>query len=1152
MRPDLGGDPLSATDPLNGLCLALTEARPIVLLLGQDAWRSGNHADPVLEMAFKRAGRQEIVPLLSKLLQEDPLPEDFYNWLADVYSHQPEPTWMEPISRLPLNAVFTSSIDPAIARALRINGSDIELVLSSLDNPTAARDRRNLHLTYLFGRAGEHNPNEAPPKSAQDLRRRTALQATLLLSRVVETTTSLGVLLVDGLSCGRDWLSPDALSGILSAFTPGQVYWFGWNPDETSADAKLLQDLTAPTGPIVFIHERLSASLRMLELAHKIDISSPQHFIPEGFVTIRNRMLEIEPATRLKVSTAASIVEDTWIAPLQPLGRDAEYVEFRRFHGQVENARRLVEGIRRGFAIERTFESELQKRVRESLLNAGRRHEPILIHGQSGLGKSLALARLAYIIREDAKYPVLFASRVTRMPSVEELDDFCLLAEEAGAEATLVICDANMQASRYGDLFRGFVSRGRRVVIVGSTYRIIDERDDKREQTADTHLLEVPPELDSGESANLTKLLADWTGIALQPVASRYLLPAIYRILPDVRPRLAAGLAQEARVAENDLRLRGSAKTSLPPKPVSALAEELIRAGLVNPKAILEQKIDDFLGQMNDAASKAIDLVMVPGKLGCPVPVNLLMRAIGGSEGLVDIAALFSGIDLFRWSSNDENDVFVHPRLLIEAEMITSRRLGTAQAEVEVALRLLRDASPSSNGNCERRFVLDLVHKLGPDGPFGGRYASYYLEIARALTDMRTKQGVKDPSLMLQEATLRRRVFRDAPEMSELDPAAILEEARQVVDLALDEFGENARPGVRRMCANLQVERAAIYGFRAVQQLKSGLGLDDVWQFYRGARDSVRSAIFAADSYYAIDVSVWVPTDLLRLGHWDPERHAELMADILSGMERVDVGQLDQEQAERFHERRVKVAQTLDDNRLEQDALEALDRMGSRAGIYLQAKNIGGYLRGSGNATAEDVSNADRVISFMRKHSESILDDARCVRYFLRSLWLAATASYLFGGERSPLPDQENMLQEILSLLDILGDLEGAAGDPRTRYLRAVLMWRLRREDGAREIWKSLSQETAYSDPRRVVRHHVWTESGGQARLFHGRVTSDAVGRGRVRVQVEELRQEVELRQQDFPHLNLRHNANVPGGFHIAFNFIGPVADPPMRSGGKR
>src|SRR5690606_15067732 len=98
-----------------------------------------------------------------------------------------------------------------------------------------------------------------------------------------------------------------------------------------------------------------------------------------------------------------------------------------------------------------------------------------------------------------------------------------------------------------------------------------------------------------------------------------------------------------------------------------------------------------------------------------------------------------------------------------------------------------------------------------------------------------------------------------------------------------------------------------------------------------------------------------------------------------------------------------------------------------------------------------------------------------------------------FGGERSPLPEREADLREILDVLDTLGGLEGALGDPRTQYLRAVIMWRLQRENAARDLWRSLSQETAFSDPRRVVRHHVWTE-GGRPRMFHGRVTTDDGG----------------------------------------------------------
>ncbi len=1142
---------MSATAHLEGICLALTEHRPIVLLLGQDAWRNSGRADPVLKMALRRAGRKPENDGFSTLLQADPLPPEFYDWLAENYFHQPQPTWLEWVARLPLNAVFTSSVDPALARAFRTTGREIEAVLSKHDNPIAPRDRRHLHMTYLFGRAGEHNPNECPPSSSLDLRRRTALHATALLSRIVETTTSLGILLIDGLSVDRDWLSVEALSGILSAFSPGQVYWFGWNPNEPPVGAELLQELAAPQGPIIFVAERLSVALSSLELANKIDISSPPYLVSEGAVRIRSRILEIDPATRLKASTAASIVEDTWIAPLAPLGADAEYIEFRRFHGHVEDARRLVEGLRRGYAIERDFEADLKLRVSRALLNAGRRQGPVLIHGQSGSGKSLALARLAYQIREEGRYPVLLSSRATRMPSVEEIDDFCLKAEEAGAEATLVICDVNMPMTRYGDLLRGFVSRGRRVVVVGSAYRIVDDRVNGA-QTARNDLIEVPAEINDAESKALVDLIAGRIGVNLPVNGSSYLLPAIYRILPDVRPRLAAGLAQEARIAEGNLRVRGKEKRGVQTIPTSSLGIALTDAGLLDPKTFLDQQLEDFIGTMSDTASRVIDFVMVPGKLDCAVPVNLLMRAVGGGEHLVNVATLFSGIDLFRWSSNDEDDVFIHPRLRVEAELIVARRLGTAQAEAEVALRLLEWASPGAYGSCERRFVLDLVHKLGPDGPLGRRFANHYLDIARALTDLRLKRGLMDPSLMLQEATLRRRVLRDASNVSGLDPALILDEARQIVELALDEFGESNNPALRRACANLKVERAAIYGFRAVQQLKSGVGLDEVWKFYEGARDSARNAVYAADSYHAIDISVWVPSDLLDQCEWGAERRAELIADIWDGMERVDPSQLDHQQQEWFEERRVKAARILGDNHLEQDALAALNRIGSKAGIFMQAREIGGSLWGQGKANAEDVSKASKVITFMNSHREAIRDDVRCLRYWIRSFWLAATGSYFFGGERAPLPEHEGTLHEILSLLESLDDLEGVQSDPRTLYLRAVLMWRLRREGQAREMWNFLGRETAFSDPRRVVRQHLWTESGGQPRLFHGRVIADSISRGRIRIQVDELNQEVELLQRDFPSLELRRNATVQGGFHIAFNFIGPVADSPRFSGAAR
>lgn len=108
---------------------------------------------------------------------------------------------------------------------------------------------------------------------------------------------------------------------------------------------------------------------------------------------------------------------------------------------------------------------------------------------------------------------------------------------------------------------------------------------------------------------------------------------------------------------------------------------------------------------------------------------------------------------------------------------------------------------------------------------------------------------------------------------------------------------------------------------------------------------------------------------------------------------------------------------------------------------------------------------ARRVVGFLTDKGPRIREDARCLRYLLRATWISAAGSYLFGGERLPLPSSEADLRELLDIVDTLANIEGSLGDPRTEYLRAVLMWRLQRENAAREVWRALSQDTAFNDP---------------------------------------------------------------------------------------
>lgn len=179
---------------------------------------------------------------------------------------------METISKLPLNAVFTSSVDPSIAKSFRINGREVGLVLSNQDNPAAPRNRQLLHLTCLFGRAGESHPSERPPSTSNELLQRKYQHAAPLIARLKETTTSLGVLLIDGLTCGLDWLDSDILSGILGTFAPSRVFWFGWDQDCFHKNKEFQQFVETVQDSVDFIQERLAVALKKLELSHKTHI----------------------------------------------------------------------------------------------------------------------------------------------------------------------------------------------------------------------------------------------------------------------------------------------------------------------------------------------------------------------------------------------------------------------------------------------------------------------------------------------------------------------------------------------------------------------------------------------------------------------------------------------------------------------------------------------------------------------------------------------------------------------------------------------------------------------------------------------------------------------------------------------------------------
>jgi hypothetical protein len=1120
---------------------ALIEQRPVVAVLGQlSGWTTDE--DPVLEAALDHAGRRGTA--WRDLLGTDPLPPKYYDWLAGRFQRRLPSSALEAISEVPFSAVFTSSVDPGLANLLASGGREPEPILLGTSQPRVIRSRRRLPVYYLYGRAGGGNSDLLPPLSKGGLAQRRIRHSISMLKNIEETTTPFGIIAIDGFDPSKDWLRAEDVLAFISSAPRGGVLWCGPEPVFEAEDAAIYESLRV-SGTIV--RDLRSLAVVMSEAMAGIDTNFVETWgEPELITLAANRKLVLDPRLRLVTQTSASIVDDSWMGFLPPLRPDQEHVAFHNFHGLIGSSRIAFEGVRRGFAIERDFENPLWERISKALAHHHAEQGAIILHGQSGVGKSIALARLAFKAREAGNAVLLAHGRV---PQASDVSEFLQAVDQSGG-MTLMIVDSTVPPARYNDLLRSFRSLGHRVVVVGSCYRI-----DGKSPDGASRLVEVPALLSDGEQKRFMELVAshapDVSARLKEVSKSEYALARFYRYLPDSRGRISEGLGREALLTERELRTRGASPRVRP--VATALGLALLEAGFGDAEAPLfeDHAPDDASGP----ASRVIDYVMSASRLFKAVPVGLLLRAISSDltlpSGACDInllVDLFEGQDLFRWKYGDEEgaDLLITARLQIEAEIVCNRRLGGPRGEAEALIALIHYAHRAgAEDNEETRFVADIVQALGPDGPAGDRYKDQFADVARALTQLRTQSGIMNGRLMLQESALRRAFVRKHEGISSDQKAALLVEATTAVDGALEAIDEGAGRiyASRRTKEHLLVERAATYGFLATDSAQRIGKPLQVWSSYKAARDAVRLATSRVDSYMPLDISLWLSIRMLKEAtDLDTGQELELKADLLSTLDSVDVGALDAIQSEMFQRQRLSAAEVLKDTAIGDEAFDALDASGSAAGYYLRARSLAPRRdKNDSVISGTDMERASAAAAYLGQHYNRISADPRCMQLLLDMHWIRSTGKWLFRGLRQPLPYLRDDRFRSQSLLLDLGLQQTDGLQNRYRYLQAVFTWLEDSEETAIRIWRELDSETRYVEAGRVLARHIITDESQQPVVYSG-IVERQITRDRWSIYVEAVGRRVDLLASSFPSEDLAVGRTVRD-FAISFNYRGPIAD---------
>jgi len=127
-----------------------------------------------------------------------------------------------------------------------------------------------------------------------------------------------------------------------------------------------------------------------------------------------------------------------WTTPFSPKGpRFRMKLDIENLENFLANAdgRPQWAAFARGFAFVRKYEKDLRKQVEEQLAQNRLADKPIILHGQTGTGKTVALGHLAFVTRRSLKHPVLFIERKLQRPLPSRYRPLLQMAEDNGCSS---------------------------------------------------------------------------------------------------------------------------------------------------------------------------------------------------------------------------------------------------------------------------------------------------------------------------------------------------------------------------------------------------------------------------------------------------------------------------------------------------------------------------------------------------------------------------------------------------------------------------------------------------------------------------------------------------------------------------------------------
>jgi hypothetical protein len=1126
----------------NSQIIARLKVGPAVLFLGQDYLRGGEVTHPFIQILKERypdmADGESFYNFLDQFSQEDR--SAILGWLHRRSEKISISESLSTVSDYPWNNVYTSAIDEVWVRAFGKKWRSLNSIFTDRSFPQDLRDKHRLCATFLFGCVNKEDHECRIPLDKLELEERQQA-AVVLLRRMPDILTPRGILLIDGWNSQTDWIRSKDLYPVLKQLEPGQAFVF--SPVQMMRDDSRLSKLVE-TGVLQFVDQSLADFLQSASLSEGLRLGDPGTLLSTGRqITIDGKPCFIPKESCLEVERFGVILDDNLTLPprTRTRSKDENYFDFLNFLEQPLKLRNW-EPYARSFAFVRDYYHSLSDLVNTALADPTKCEVPFILHGETGTGKTVTLAQLAYTFASEAGFPVVFIDRSSKEVDWRVLDRFFNWTEDSGSRAGLLVWDGMRQEQDYLQLRNRLSDRGRKMVVIGSSYYVPDS------DSCDNYVV-AKREFGSDERRRFIEYLEKFVpdlAAKIKDQGPRFIDPiflvALYRLLPPVRPTIRVGVFQEVENDQSDImtRIRNLPVQS---RGLNTLEIALEAAGIKGNPTEAWVSQTEIHGEVLNTIQKLFATVMTVGRYGCYIPIELLLSALDQPLRPALLECLKT--NSLVWHESANGDLAVGPRHPLEAQLyIDSLFGGRSESEASLICDLIvalprPQAAVGAEGAIN--LVIDLLRLIGPNSSnqaYRERFTHSIITFARALTKVRVERGVVSPRLMLQESSFYREGVRRAEaEMPLNERIELLRKAVIVLEQAQDIPTQSPRQR-----SVVSEELAACLG-TLIHTEAGTTSKTRIRELYTSAKDAFAKARSAdPDNVHATVTLGWISRQLIEQGLFEDDERSEVAANLVSIFDETEENPMDLTQQRYFQEQRMKVMELLGQTQLSQAAFDQLCAIGSKAGYYLRARSQFKEIS-SGLIETELRKQLENASSYLDQNWKNVENDLKCVGLYFSIWWRLRVGTKPFEVERTVLPFSDAEWQKCYYLSDKLCSLNSSEPRPTHRFLRALAAFHTDRVPSCIEGFRSLARDNTISFGGRRVRKMFMASKDGKPLLFDGNVLHDISEHETGRIYVNQIRFQVALTPRDFDKKELHKNESL-SDFHIAFAFTGPVAQP--------